>query len=244
MVLDTAPREFDVNAGDMFQLNLNPAQAAKMRPQSASLRTPRSMRTDTTDPSMARMAKGDGQATPRQAPKDDVPEGEEPPWLFSFERPLTTLDIWKMGFSRVLVFGSHHWADEKTCCAELSEAFRATRPLTDLKAESKPALEAVIAPCFLKGDVLLAIQCTQLVHLSDEERQACLKRVGLLVDAVSNVWTQYDELSEPELGAVVVVLEGFDAPTLVADWGGVEEGLTGYPVSVLDEALSVFFQSS
>ena len=76
----------------MMQLNLNPAQAQRMRPQSASLRTPRGQ----GDPSFARM-RADGQATPRMQPKPEAPPGEEEPWLFRFERSLTTMDVWKMG---------------------------------------------------------------------------------------------------------------------------------------------------
>ena len=54
----------------MIQLNLNPAQAARARPQSASLRTPRG------DPSFNRM-RTEGQATPRLPPKPEVAPGEE-----------------------------------------------------------------------------------------------------------------------------------------------------------------------
>ena len=69
------------------------------RPQSASLRTPRG-----SDPSFNRL-RNEGQATPRlPAPTTEVAPGEEEPWLFSFERCLTTMDVWKMGFSRVIVF--------------------------------------------------------------------------------------------------------------------------------------------
>ena len=86
----------------------------------------------------------------------------------------------------------------------MSEAFRAISPLPGLGSEHKQALETIIAPCFLKGDVLLAIQCTQLELMPDHEQVACLARVAKLVDSISNVWTQYDEMAEPELGAVVV----------------------------------------
>jgi len=169
-----------------------------------------------------------------------VAPGDEEPWLFSFERPLSTTDVWKMGFSRVMVFGAHHWAEEAVAAAELTEAFRAQRPLGGLKAEHKSTLQNIIAPCFLKGDVLLAIQCTQCAMLPPEERETCLKHVAKMVDAVSNVWMEYDEMAEPELGAVVVVLEGFSGPNLTADWGG-DDTMT-YPVSALDEELSAFFK--
>jgi hypothetical protein len=189
----------------MIVPNLNPAQIAK-RPMSASLRTPRG-----GDASFSRMNRGetDERATPRlPAPAEEVPPGEEEPWLFSFVRPLTTLDVWKMGFSRCIVFGAHHWVDEATAAAELSEAFRASEPLKGLGMEHKATLEAVIAPCFLRGDVLMAVQCTQCSLLPDDERQACMRNVAKFLDCVSNVWCQYDEMSEPELGAVVAVLEG------------------------------------
>lgn len=201
---------------------------------SASLRTPRG-----ADPSFDRL-RHQGQATPRLAPKPEAPPGEEDPWLFSFGRSLTTLDVWKMGFSRVIVFGAHHWADEATAAAELSEAFRASTPLTNLSGESKATLEALIAPTFLKGDVLLAVQCSQLDMLPDNERNDCVKRVGKLVDAVSTVWTQYDEMSDPELGAVVMVLEGLPTEVITADWG--LDDPVAYPVAALDEELSAFFK--
>jgi hypothetical protein len=223
----------------MIQLNLNPAQAMRARPQSASLRTPRGG--GGGDPSFNRL-RNEGQATPRLPPQPDAPPGEEEPWLFGFERSLSTLDVWKMGFSRVVVFGAHHWADEATCAAELTEAFSAGTPLPGLTLEHKPSLETIIAPCFLKGDVLLAVQCTQLPMLPADEARECLKRVAKLVDAVSNVWTQYDEMAEPELGAVVVVLEGFGESELTADWGGGEDNTMTYPVAPLDEELSAFFK--
>ena len=108
--------------------------------------------------------------------------------------------------------GAHHWADEATAAAELSEAFRANKPITNLGAAVKPDLEAIIAPCFLRGDVLLAVQCTQCAMLPEDERAACFRNVAKMLDCVSNVWCQYDEMSEPELGAVVVVLEGTSLP--------------------------------
>ena len=140
----------------------------------------------------------------------------------------------------MIVFGVHHWVAEETAVAELSEAFRAVRPLQGLSLEHKQALETIVAPCFLKGDVLLAVQCTQLHMLPPEEQRVCIERAAKLVDAVSNVWTQYDEMEEPDLGAVVVVLEGFREAALTADWGP-EEQMT-YPVTPLDEELSVFFK--
>lgn len=262
----------------MIRLDLNPAQAQKLRPQSASLRTPRG------DPSFNRM-RSDGQATPRLAPKPEAPPGEEEPWLFSFERNLSTADVWKMGvrapprgnhpnhhlssqsmmlktyganahrqpmlshvswyvraravmqFSRVIVFGAHHWAVEETAATELSEAFRSS---TGLKGLDKEKLETIIAPVFLGGDVLLAVQCTQLALLPEDERKACIARVAKLIDCVSSVWTQYDEMGSDELGAVVVVLEGFGEAALNAEW---PDGMTmSYPVTPLDEELSVFFK--
>ena len=82
------------------------------------------------------------QATPRlSAPAVPPPPGEEEPWLFSFHRPLSTQDVWRMGFSRVIVFGAHHWADEAVAAAEISEAFRMREALPSLAEEHKPALE-------------------------------------------------------------------------------------------------------
>jgi len=217
----------------MIVPNLNPAQLAK-RPQSASLRTPRG-----GDQSFARL-RNDGQATPRQAPKSNIPEGEEEPWLFRFERSLTTMDVWKMGFSRLLIFGAHHWADASTAAAEISEAFGAQEPLPSLSPESKDSLQAMISPSFLRGDVLIAVQCLQSAMLPPDERKTCIENAAKLIDAISNVWTQYDEMGERDLGAVVVVMEGFDEDELLANWGGGD--IIRYPVSELDEDFSVFFK--
>lgn len=221
----------------MIVPNLNPAQIKAARPQSASLRTPRG-----GDSSFNRLQR-EGQATPRLAPKPEVQPGEEEPWLFSFERPLTTMDIWKMGFSRVICFGAHYWADEAACASELCDAFRAERPIAGMGAEHKASLETIIAPCFLRGDVLLAVQCTQLRMLPQDEREACMRNVAKLIDCVSNVWMQYDELGDPSLGAVVVVLEGCAESVIEAAWGGGEEGMQ-YPVTPLDEELSIFFKDA
>ena len=158
--------------------NLNPSQAKIVRPQSASLRTPRG------DPSFNRM-RNDGQATPRMKPPEAPPAaGEEEPWLFAFERCLTTMDVWKMGFSRVMVFGAHHWADEATAAAEMSEAFRATTAIGNLSAQHKADLESIIAPCFLRGDVLLAVQCTQCSILTKEDKAACMRNVAKMLDCM------------------------------------------------------------
>jgi len=102
------------------------------------------------------------------------------------------------------VFGVHHWVEEATAAAEISEAFRANEPIPGLGAEHREALEAIIAPCFLKGDVLLSIQCTLLEMLPDHQQVACLARAAKMIDSVSNVWSQYDDMGETSLGAVVV----------------------------------------
>ena len=44
--------------------------------------------------------------------------------------------------------------------------------------------------------------------MSADEKACCLKCIAKLVDCVSAVWSYYDELEDPDLGAVVVVLEG------------------------------------
>jgi len=229
--------------------NLNPAQLAKTgggaRPMSASLRTPRGQE-DAEARMRARLRREDQLGTPRQVGtprlplQPDVQPGEEEPWLFRFERSLTTADVWKMGFSRVIIFGAHHWTTQKDAAEELSDAFLAGSVLAGMGYEHKETLEAMIAPAFLKGDVLLAVQCTQVAMLpSEAERAACLDNVAKFVDAVSNVWTQYDEMGEANLGAVVVVIEGYADDTLTADWG---ETPIVYPVTPLDEDFSSFFK--
>ena len=81
--------------------NLNPGQKPT-RPMSASLRTPRG-----GDPSMARL-KAEGQATPRLRPTTEgQPTAEEDePWLFSFDGLLSTGDVWRMGFSRLILLSA------------------------------------------------------------------------------------------------------------------------------------------
>lgn len=143
-------------------------------------------------------------------------------------------------FSRVIVFGAHHWADEATAAAEISEAFRLEPTLPSLAQQHKLELEEAITPSFTKGDVLLAIQCTQLAMLPSDEKLLCMARVAKLVDCVSIAWTQLDERGCEDLGAVVVVLEGFADPSLTADWSG-GDTMT-YPVTPLDDELSAFFK--
>ena len=221
----------------MIVPNLNPAQlkASGTRPFSASLRTPRG-----GDQSFARL-RNDGQATPRLPPNPNASPGEEEPWLFRFGRSLNTMDVWKMGFSRVIIFGAHHWVSSETAAAEVSEAFGAQQPIAGLGAEHKETLEALIAPAFLRGDVLLAVQCSQFSMLPDAERETCLANAAKFIDAVSNVWTQYDEMNDADLGAVVVVMEGFSGSSLSADWG-TADGPVVYPVAELDEEFSAFFK--
>jgi len=223
--------------------NLNPAQIAKtagVRPQSASLRTPR--RQDDAESRMRARLAEEEVGTPRRPAQPDVKPGEEEPWLFSFSRSLTTADVWKMGFARTIIFGAHHWSTHDDAASELSEAFLARKRLPGMGYEYKEALEAMIAPAFLRGDVLLAVQCTQIASLSSpEEREACLRNVGKFIDAVSNVWAQYDAMGDQDLGAVVVVIEGYAESTLTADWGEGEEPIT-YPVTELDDEFTAFFK--
>ena len=44
------------------------------------------------------------------------------------------------------------------------------------------------------------------------------------------------------LGAVVVVLEGFEGSEIQASWEGVPSNGMTYPVTVLDDQLSAFFK--
>jgi hypothetical protein len=222
-------------SGKMIVPNLNPAQmAAARRPMSASLRTPRG-----GDKSFERL-RSDGQATPRAKAVPEVPEGQEEPWLFRFGRSLTTMDVWKMGFSRVIIFGAHHWADASTAGAEIAEAFGSHETLSGLSAEHKDSLESMISPSFLRGDVLIAVQCSQCAMLPEDEKMMCISNAAKLIDAISNVWTQYDQMGENDLGAVVVVMEGLEAETLIANW--TPDDIIRYPVTELDEEFSVFFK--
>ena len=224
----------------MIQSNLNPAQARIARPTSASLRTPRGARTE--DPSFARL-KSEAQATPRLPPPEVDPEaGDEEPWLFRFARSCTTAEVWRMGFSRVVVFSTANWADAAAPVRELNEAFRPRQPIADLSRASTEALQAAIAPTFQRGDVLFTINCVhEYADWADDERARASAAVAKLIDAVSEVWLQYDAMDDPELGAVVVILENSKATALAAEYGPDDKGLE-YPVTKLDEQLSAFFR--
>ena len=138
----------------MIQSNLDPAQARIARPTSASLRTPRGARTE--DPSFARL-KSEAQATPRLPPPEaDLEAGDEEPWLFRFARSCSTAEVWRMGFSRVVVFSTANWADAAAPVRELNEAFRPRQLIADLSRASTEALQAAIAPTFQRGDVLFS----------------------------------------------------------------------------------------
>lgn len=147
----------------------------------------------------------------------------------------------QMGFSRTIIFGAHHWSDPTIVAAEMSEAFRCERPIAGLGAEHKGALEAAIAPSFLRGDVLIAINCFSIDALPAAEAKACHDHVAKLIDAVSNVWCQYNEMADDELGAVVIVVEGFEGISLTPDWDDLEEAIS-YPLTPLDEELTAFFK--
>jgi len=107
------------------------------------------------------------------------------------------------------------------------------------QGDAKAKLEEIIAPTFLGGDVLLAISCQRFTPGTADE---CLAKVAKLIDCVSDVWTRFDEAAEVHLGAVVVVLEGFEGSEIKADWEGVPSNGMTYPVTVLDDQLSAFFK--
>ena len=224
----------------MIQSNLNPAQARIARPTSASLRTPRGARTE--DPSFARL-KSEAQATPRLPPPEaDLEAGDEEPWLFRFARSCTTAEVWRMGFSRVVVFSTANWADAAAPVRELNEAFRPRQPIADLSRASTEALQAAIAPTFQRGDVLFCVNCVhEYADWAEDERARASAAVAKLIDAVSEVWLQYDAMDDPELGAVVVILENSKATALAAEYGPDDKGIE-YPVTELDEQLSAFFR--
>jgi len=220
--------------------NLHPGQKPA-RPKSASLRTPRG-----GDASFARL-RAEGQATPRVKPVTEgqpTPEEDEP-WLFSLEGVLSTAQVWRMGFSRLILMNAQAWSDPTLAASEMSEAFQSREMLPGLGMEHKPALESAVAPAFIRGDVLISVRCDLCEELPDEARRAALNNIGKLMDAVSTVWTQYDEMEDPELGAVVVVLEGFKGDVLSCQWspGQDADASAQYPVTQLDSELSQFFKS-
>ncbi|KAL1520583.1 hypothetical protein AB1Y20_022159 [Prymnesium parvum] len=219
----------------MIVPNLHPGQKP-LRPTSASLRTPRG-----GEASAARQ-RAEGQATPRLRPATEgqpTPEEDEP-WLFRFEKLLSTGDVWRMGFSRLIVLNAQGWADEPTAAAEICEAFQSREGLPSLALEHKLSLESAVAPAFLRGDVLISIRCDVCSTLPDPQKHGALNTVGKLIDAVSNVWTQYDEMEDPELGAVVVVLEGFEGDMLTCEWSPGD--VAPYPVTHLDQELTQFLK--
>ena len=181
-----------------------------------------------------------------------------------FARSCTTAEVWRMGFSRVVVFSTANWADAAAPVRELNEAFRPRQPIADLSRASTEALQAAIAPTFQRGDVLFTINCVRArkrraircailrttrlssqVHeyadWAEDERARASAAVAKLIDAVSEVWLQYDAMDDPELGAVVVILENSKATALAADYGPDDKGME-YPVTELDEQLSAFFR--
>lgn len=172
----------------MIVPNLNPGQKA-VRPTSASLRTPRA-EAGSTRPRV------EGQATPRLPPLpggQPTPEEDEP-WLFSFELLLSTADVWKLGFSRVVVLNAQGWGDHSVAASEICEAFQSRESLPGLELEHKPSLEVAVAPAFLRGDVLISIRLDLCEEQPEAEATAARNAVGKLIDTISNVWTQYDEM--------------------------------------------------
>ena len=228
----------------MIQANLNPAQASKLRPASASLRTPRGRHgEDRSFDRLQREGAGPARATPalppkpQEAPRNTADEEEEA-WLFGFARNITTAEVWKMGFSRVIVFSTHFWVSEEQVCADISEAFRSKTPIRGLGAEHKETITTLIAPSFMQGDVLVTVQCAPLHAMPADDREAALRSLAKLVDCISETWNAYNDMEEPELGAVVIVLEGLQTDHLQCDWGapGIEPVL--YPITPLNESLA------
>ena len=84
--------------------------------------------------------------------------------------------------------------------------------------------------------VIGAAQTINCVHeyadWADDERARASAAVAKLIDAVSEVWLQYDAMDDPELGAVVVILENSKATALAAEYGPDDKGME-YPVTEL-----------
>ena len=93
--------------------------------------------------------------------------------------------------------------------------------------------------------VIGAAQTINCVHeyadWAEDERARASAAVAKLIDAVSEVWLQYDAMDDPELGAVVVILENSKQTALAAEYGPDDKGIE-YPVTELDEQLSAFFR--
>jgi hypothetical protein len=144
-----------------------------------------------------------------------------------------------MGFAQAIMFNAAGWTNEATAAAEISGALKAKRPLKGLSAEHRADLESAIAPAFLGGDVIIVVACQALEVLPADDRECCLSCLAKLLDCVSSVWSEYDEIEDETLGAVVVVLEGAAMPSVTADWADGEP--TPYPVTMLDESLAPYF---
>ena len=86
-----------------------------------------------------------------------------------------------------------------------------------------------------------SVQVHEYADWADDERARASAAVAKLIDAVSEVWLQYDAMDDPELGAVVVILENSKATALAAEYGPDDKGIE-YPVTELDEQLSAFFR--
>ena len=77
--------------------------------------------------------------------------------------------------------------------------------------------------------VIGAAQTINCVHeyadWAEDERARASAAVAKLIDAVSEVWLQYDAMDDPELGAVVIILENSKATALAAEYGPDDKGI-------------------
>jgi len=49
-----------------------------------------------------------------------------------------------------------------------------------------------------------------------DDRESALRSLAKLVDCISETWNAYNDMEEPELGAVVIVLEGLQTGAAAA----------------------------
>ena len=96
---------------------------------------------------MARL-KADGQATPRLRPaQEGQPTAEEDePWLFGYDGLLSTGDVWRMGFSRLILLNAQGWAADDVAAGEICEAFRSKEAIPAMGDEHKVWLRSARSP--------------------------------------------------------------------------------------------------
>jgi hypothetical protein len=214
---------------DMKPLDIKPLQG--YRPTSGA-RTPRR-------PTSAR--------TPR-ARAQNLAQADDKPWLFGLDRPLTSAEMVSLGFTRALILDADEWVDEAVAAETVSDAFRLSEPLPSLSIEYREllmgAMHASFSGCAFGGDLLIIVRSERLVDLEEGsvESDCCHVCIGRVIDAIAQSWEAANELGDPTLAAVIVVMESFPSRKVRPIWGepaDAEQRM--HTVVALEDDLSNFF---